>query len=803
MNSFKEIVKNTGTKKKIKSAKTAQETVPFKRLYKNGIIETDSGIFSKTYKIDSVNFTSLSKADQTAMFGRYREFLNSFSPDVTIQITLNNRNTDRDALLRSITCKSALDKYNDYRDEINTMLEDKLNVGNSCIINERCITVSVKSRSITEAMNKFIKIDGDIDTGLKNISGMSETSTKPLSSEERVKQLHDILNVGHETDLKLPIDFAANKKMNIPVHDLIAPSSFEFKKDYMMIGDKYAKALFLKSLPLSFSTEFMADLSTLPFNYLANIEIEPISPDEAIKKVTRKATGIRKDVMAAQQEAAKSNYSPDLISPTLKTAREQMEFLQEDLRDGSQKLFGNNVVFLVFGDTKEEVSRNAKSLISIGSSYTLTISDLFLWQEIGFRSALPLGICEVPVTRSLTTDGVSLFIPFSTKELIEDGGIYYGLNAISNNLIMYNRLAAKNQNALIVGVSGSGKSFAAKREMAIVYLTTNHEIYVLDPENEYGALAEALDGSVVRLEAGSKVYINPFDMDIQYGDSEDAQNSNPVTMKSDYICMLCETAMGGRYEISTIERSIIDRVVIQLYKPYMAHMAELNDKSITCDTDASPTMDDFYELLMAQPEREAVNIALALEIYCRGSFDTFAHRTNVDVNNRFTVYNINKIGTGMKEMGVQVCLNHVWNKIISNQSKGKHTWFYLDEFHLLTKTHSSAAFLQQIWKRARKWNGVPTAITQDVEDLLTNSESRAIINNCNFIMMFSQSPMGRAALAEMYNISETLLPYITGAKKGQGLLYNGQFLVPFVDDFPKDTKLYKMLTSDGSERKVA
>ena len=427
--------------------------------------------------------------------------------------------------------------------------------------------------------------------------------------------------------------------------------------------------------------------------------------------------------------------------------------------------------------------------------------------EVGFKTALPLGINDLSVQLSieklLPTDSVSLFIPFTSKELMQKGGMYYGLNAVSHNLLLFNRLNSKNQNGLILGQPGSGKSFSAKREMINVFLTTKDDIYVIDPESEYAHMAQLLDGSVIHLEAGAKVYINPFDMDVQYGDEEGKSGTDPVKMKSDYICMLCESAMGGRYEITNIQKSIIDRVVIQLYKPYLKHMRELNDSSITCDTDASPTMEQFYSLLMDQPEPEAQNIALSLEIYCLGSFDTFAHKTNVDVNNRFTVYDIKDIGNGMKEMGLQVCLNHIWNKIIDNQKNNKRTWFYIDEFHILTKTRSSAEFLQQIWKRARKWGGIPTAITQNVEDLLNSEESRAIINNCEFIMMLSQSPIDRAALAEMYHISDAQLNYITNSPPGQGLIYNGEGIIPFIDKFPKDTKLYKIMSSKPGERLMA
>lgn len=781
--------------------KTAQQSIPFRALYKNGIIETKPFRFSKLYKLNNINFNALSHADQEAVFNRYKAFLNSFSPDTTLQIVVNNRNIDSDAILKSIRCPLVQDDYNEYREEINTMLEDHMHEGKNNISDQKFLVIAINTNSIEEAMTKFAKIDVDIDREMKLIAGNQEFTTEAATSEEYVKVLHDMLNVGEENNLKLPIDFAANERMGMTVKDLISPAGFNFNRSFIRIGEKYAKVLYIKELPSALSTDFMGNLSTLPFNFVANFDFRPIATEEALKKVSNRLTSIRGDVINAQKTAVKSGFDTNLISPNLKFAQEQMEYLQSDLRTGEERLFDACISFMVYADSKEELNENVASLISMSEKYGLIVMTLLMQQEVGFRSVLPLGNKEVLLHKQLTSDAISLFIPFTTRELIQQGGFYYGINAMSKNLIIYNRLKSKNQNGLILGQPGSGKSFSAKREMANVFLTTNDDVYVIDPEAEYVYMARQFGGSVVHLEAGSKYYINPFDMDMNYGDGEGMDNVDPVTMKSDYICMLCETAMGGKYEITSIQRSIIDRVVNQLYRPYKEHMRTLNDPNITCDIAASPTMDDFYDLLMAQKEPEAQDMALCLEIYCRGSFDTFAHRTNVDINNRFIVYDIKNIGNGMKEMGLQVCLNHIWNKIISNQRKGKRTWFYIDEFHILTKTRSSALFLSKIWKRARKWGGVPTAITQNVEDLLTSEESRAIISNCEFILMLSQSPIDRVALSEMYKISETQLTYITNSPPGQGLIYNGEFIIPFIDKFPKNTKLFSIMQSEPDKRK--
>ncbi len=785
--------------------KTAQDTIPYINAYRSGIIESKPGYFTKSYKLTDINFRVASYEDQEKIFDKYKEFLASLGADTDLQIVINNRNEDENSIIDSIMCKMEADEYNEYRVEMNDMIRNKMSEGRNNLVSEKYAVIGTRKDSIRDVQIAFSRIDTEIDQKFKDISNSQEIRTEPQTIQERLKCIHDIINAGKEKNMPVErFDFDELSKQGLTTKDLIAPSGFRFDSNDFRMGDKWGRALFIKVLPSSMNTDFMADLSGLPFNLTATFNIIPIAQDKALKMVSRQLTNIRANVIKAQKDAYKAGYSGDLISPELTYSQNQAEELLDAMKSGGQKLFFFNGVIMHYADSKEELDKDTDSIVGLGNRYLMTIDRLTFQQEVGFKTALPLGINDLSEQLSietlLPTDSVSLFIPFTSKELMQKGGMYYGLNAVSHNLLLFNRLNSKNQNGLILGQPGSGKSFSAKREMINVFLTTKDDIYVIDPESEYAYMAKLLGGSVIHLEAGAKVYINPFDMDIQYGDEEGKSGTDPVKMKSDYICMLCESAMGGSYEITTIQKSIIDRVVIQLYKPYLKHMRELNDSSITCDTSASPTMEQFYTLLMDQPEPEAQNIALSLEIYCLGSFDTFAHKTNVDVNNRFTVYDIKDIGNGMKEMGLQVCLNHIWNKIIDNQKKNKRTWFYIDEFHVLTKTRSSAEFLQQIWKRARKWGGIPTAITQNVEDLLKSEESRAIINNCEFIMMLSQSPIDRASLASMYHISDAQLNYITNSPPGQGLIYNGEGIIPFIDKFPKETKLYKIMSSKPGER---
>ena len=415
--------------------------------------------------------------------------------------------------------------------------------------------------------------------------------------------------------------------------------------------------------------------------------------------------------------------------------------------------------------------------------------------EPGFNSSLPLGNYSLKIERLMNSDSVAGFNPFNVKELRQKGGIYYGLNASSKNMIIYDRTTDLNPNGCILGMPGAGKSFSAKKEIISVLLnpsTANDEIYVLDPENEYGKLTEAFLGSEVKVANGSNIHINPFDLNID--NSEDA--GDPVKIKTDFIETVCEIAIGGRYGLSPIQISIIDRCVMKIYEPYIEHLRKTGK---TIDIEKSPTMEDFYEELLMQPQPEAQDLALSLERYVKGAQDIFSHKTNIEIDNRFTVFNIKDIGSGLKELGLHICLDHIWNKMIANKAKGKRTWIFIDEFHMLMQKPSAASYIAQIWKRARKWSGICTAITQNIEDMLKSEDSRTIINNSSFIILLGQSPINKEHLSNLLNISKEEQKFISSAKPGTGLLRIKDDIIPMTDSFPKNTELYKIMTTKPNE----
>lgn len=807
--------KKTNTVKKGKKSgginipKTVQDTIPYLAVYQNGIIEIEPGVFTKSYKLEDVNFKVATDDEQRNIFERYVDFLNTFDSDIRIQLTIFNRNIDEEHVREKILIPFRRDNLNEYREEYNTMLRDKMKEGRNNIVKEKYITITIQAKSVDEAFTKFSKLDTEVSASIKRINGVD---TAPMTAIERLEVLADIYgdgNSGNEFYKKIKMadkkvesfNFSWMIKQGLTTKDLIGPSSFSFERDYCMVGDKYAKTLFIDNLPTWINANILTEITELNANMLMSIIFKKLRPDKAMTLLKNQLININSNVVDAQKRAAKSGYSSELISPELLKAQREAQDLMDDITSRNQSLILATFVITLLADTKDEIDKNLEQLKTIMGKYMCQIKCLNFQQEKGLSSAMPLGRCDVFTDRLLTTESAAIFIPFSSQELTQNNGMYYGLNAVSKNLILFNRKNSKNANGVILGTPGSGKSFTAKREMVNVILNTDDDIYIIDPEREYLPLAELLNGSVIRIAAGGSTYLNPMDMDINYG-SDDGK-SDPIAMKCDFIGGLCETMSGDKRALSANQKSIVDRCVRILYQPYLKHMQEVQKQNpnITCDITASPTLKDFYEMLLSQPEYEAQSLALSLERFCIGSLDTFAHRTNVQRNNRFVVYDIKDIGDGMKEMGLQVCLNAVWNQIIENKKINRYTWFYLDEFYLLTQTASSAAFLQQVYKRARKWQGIPTGITQNVGDLLASPQACAILNNCDFILMLNQSPIDKMQLSQMLNISPTQLSYITNSDPGQGLIYTGKSIVPFIDKFPTNNNLYKVMTTKPDDLK--
>lgn len=793
------IKEKKSTEESIKIPKTMQDSIPYQGVYSNGIIRVDHNRYSKMYAMSELNFTIESEQEQKKILGRFMEFLSSFSPDINVQQLIYNKSINSSEFEQKILLPLKNDSLNEYREEMNNMLIEKMSIARNNIVHEKYIILSAESDDIETAKNLFSRLDAEIAKSGQRLTGVEFL---PLSIEDRLSNLYSIYNLESNTpfyqkvkmkDGNISESFSLPhiKKIGLTTKDVIGPTAMKFERDHFQLGSVYGCALFLVNLPSYMRADVITELSNMPFNMLTSVHYRSLPQDKAIREIKNKTVDINSNVVEQQKKASRNGYSAELLSPELKNSQEEVESLMNDLTQDNQKIFMVTICMTVFAESIEQLEKNIKIVQSTAERFICQVKKLTYQQELGLDTCLPFGKNFLKIERMLNTRAASAFIPFSVKELMQKNGMYYGLNAVSKSLILYNRLNAKNGNGCILGTPGSGKSFSAKREIVSVLLNTDDDVFVIDPENEYSELAKLFQGSVIRLAPGSDIHINPMDMDLDYADKDD-----PITLKADFIASICEAASGSRYPLSPVQKSVVDRCVSNIY---LSYVDELRSRGETFDEEVVPTLRDLYEELGNQPEPEAQNMALTLERFVTGTQDSFAHKTNVNINNRFTVFNIKDIGSGMKNLGLQICLDNIWNRMISNFKKKKRTWLYCDEFHLLVQTDTSARYTQQIWKRARKWNGIPTGITQQVEDMLKTAEARAVINNCEFIMMLNLDPYGRVQMQQMLGLSNTELEYITSSGQGQGLIYNGTDIIPFIDEFPRDTKLYRAMTTKPDE----
>ena len=783
--------------------KTVQGSIPYLGVYENGIFQNDENTYSKVYKIPDMNFLIEDTERQKEIFGNFMELLSSFGPEVNVQQVIFNKTIKPAELESKVLMKTQNDKLNEYREEMNEMLIDKMAKASNNIIHEKYFVLSVEADDIVTAKATFERLDREISAGFERVT---KTTTKPLTLIERLSLMYDIYNMDSNVPFyrrtKMKKDNVMEsfnmrhiQKMGLTSKDVIGPSALTFERDHMIIGTTYARAMMVSNLPSFLRGDILTELSNMPFNMLTSVHYRALPQSKAITLLKNKLVDVNANVVTLQKKASRNGYSVDVISPEIKQASQEVESLMGDLTQDNQKLFYTTITAVIFAKTKEELDENTKLFQATAERFVCQAMILATQQEAGLTTALPLGRNKLKVERLLNSRAAAIFLPFGVKELWQDDGMYYGLNGVSKQMILYNRSSAINGNGCIFGVPGSGKSFSAKREIVNVLLHTDDDVFVIDPENEYAGLAKLFYGSSIRIAPGSDVHINPMDMGLDYS----AEGDDPITMKADFIASICEAATGSRYPLTPIQKSVIDRCVKNVYREYIR---TLRAEGKSEDAKIVPTLRDFYEEVKLQPEPEAHNLALALEKFVEGTQNSFAFRTNVNVNNRFTIYNIKDIGTGMKSIGLQVCLDNIWNKMIANYKKGKRTWLYCDEFHLLTQTEISAKYTQQIWRRARKWNGIPTGITQQVEDMMKTEEGRAIIGNSEFVMMLSMNAYGRAQMQQMYNLTDAEMEYITSSGSGHGLIYNGKDIIPFVDEFPKDTKLYNAMTTKAGEGEV-
>ena len=769
-------------KRQDKRHKSAQDSIPFQRMFPDGICRVTDTYYTKTIQFQDINYQLSQNEDKTAIFDGWCDFLNYFDASVHFQLTFLNMAANKDTYGTQITIPLRGDEDDAIRTEYTQMLRDQLAKGNNGLIKTKYLTFGIDADGMKTAKPRLERIETDVLNNFKRLGVAAE----PLNGTERLRLLHDMLRIDDPAPFRFSWDWLAPSGLS--VKDFIAPSSFEFAKgNYFGIGQKRGAVSFLQILAPELNDRMLADFLDMESSLIVTMHVQSVDQVSAIKTIKRKITDLDRMKIEEQKKAVRSGYDMDIIPSDLATYGAEAKKLLQELQSRNERMFLLTFLVLNIADSVPKLRNNVFQASSIAQKYNCQLVRLDFRQEEGLMSSLPLGLNQVEIQRGLTTSSVAIFVPFTTQELYQRGNeaLYCGLNTLSNNLIMVDRKFLKNPNGLILGTPGSGKSFAAKREIANVYLVTDDDIIICDPEAEYGPLVERLHGQVIKISPTSPHYINPMDLNLNYSDDE-----NPLSLKSDFILSLCELIVGGKDGLQPVEKTIIDRCVRMVYRDY------LNDPK----PENMPVLEDLYHELRRQEEKEAQYVATALEIYVTGSLNVFNHRTNVDIQNRIVAFDIKELGKQLKKIGMLIVQDQVWNRVTVNREAHKSTRYYIDEFHLLLKEEQTAAYSVEIWKRFRKWGGVPTGITQNVKDLLSSREVENIFENSDYIYMLNQASGDRQILAKQLNISPHQLSYVTHSGEGEGLLFYGNIILPFVDRFPKDTELYKAMTTKPSEQ---
>lgn len=766
-------------KKADKSKNTAQKTLAYKEIFTDGLCHTGGNHYTRTIQFEDINYQLSKPEDKETIFEQYCDFLNYFDNNINVQLTCINQSIDIKEITKDLKIAHMNDGFNVYRDEYSDMLSNQMKKGKNSIVKSKYLTFGIETDSKEMAIQRLSKIETEVRANFKSMG----CSSQSLDGRERLESLHSYFN--KESGPRFFFNWDLITKVGMSTQDFIAPNSFTFKdKNSFMIGDTYGAVSYIDIIAPDLPDFILKEILDVECNLIVNMHIRSIDQNRAMRNARRKISELNEIKIQEQKKAVKSGFDMDILPPELVTYIDEASNLLEDLQGRNERLFMVTITVVNTAPTKEQLNNEIFQIESIVQQFNCNLRRLEYQQEDGLISALPFGIDKINIKRALTSSATAIFIPFTTQELFDKNGMYYGLNAVSQNVIMCNRKKLLNPNGLFLGAPGSGKSFSAKREMVNVFLLTNDDIVIVDPEREYSALVHALGGTVVHISSSSKDYINPMDINLNY-----SEDDNPVSLKSDFILSLCELIVGGKTGLSAIERTIIDRCVQDTYAPYLQDPENI----------AMPKFTDFYEQLKKQKEPAAEAISLSLEIYVKGSLNVFNHATSVDTNRRIVCYDIKDLGKQLKKMGMLIVQDQIWNKLTTNRQEGKSTWYYIDEFHLLLKDEQTTQYSLEIWKRARKWGGIPTGITQNIKDLLASNETENIFDNSHFIYMLNQSSGDRKILAQALDISKEQLSHVTNSGEGEGLLRFGKSMVPFVDKFPKDTKLYGLMTTKLDE----
>ena len=765
-----------------KTPKSIQETIEIMAVAENGIFEVARNRYSKCYRFEDINYSTTKEDEQMGIFEQYCKFLNSL--DFNYKITINNKNKDMAALRKLVLLQYQQDGFDHFRKIYNDIIEDKIQEGRQGIEQERYLTITIERKNFEEAKAQFATLEATLHKAFNELG----SEIVPLGGNERLKVLYDYYHLGKEDqqsfDIKESIALGSDFKNDL-CNGLV-----KYFPEHYEDESKYCRALFIKKYPSSLSDRFLNEITSLPVHSIVSIDAVPIPKDLTTKTLQKKYLGIESDIIKQQRVRNKNNDFSSEISYAKRTEKKEIEDIMDDVRENDQCLFYVAVTIILMANSKEELKSICETVQTIGKRNSCTIDVHYLKQREALNTALPIGVRQVETMRTMLTQSLAVLMPFNVQELNDIGGNYYGMNQVSKNINVGNRKKLINGNGFIFGVPGSGKSFFAKQEMGSVFLNTKDDVIIVDPMNEYFDIAETFHGAVVNMSTYTDNYINPLAIDVWDLDLNDSKGI--IREKGEFMLGLCEQCMGD--SLNSRQKSIIDRCVRKLYMDIAG-----NESNKYGTEKYIPVMTDFYELLLEQPEEEAKDIALSLELFVNGSLNIFNHQTNVDIDNRFIVYGIRDLGAELSPITMLVMMENIQNRIMENAKKGKATWLYLDEFHVLLNREYSAKYLQQLWKKVRKQGGLCTGITQNILDLLQNYVATTMLANSEFVAILKQANTDSAKLAEVIGISDAQLRFVMNSMSGMGLLKCGNVVIPFDNTIAKDTDLYRLYNTNLHE----
>ena len=757
-----------------RAALSAQQTIPYVVMHPDGICQLPGSVFTKTVEYEDINYAVASTEDQTAIFSGWSSFLNYFDSSLPFQLSFVNRRS-RSISRYKVNIPAQQDEYDSIRDEYVNMLKGQIAKSNNGIDRSKYITFCLPAASMSEARPRLGRVESDVMGNFKRLG----VQCQPLDGRERLAVLHGQMHPGQREPFRF--SWKDIPKTGMGTKDYIAPDSFDFRQSRTFrVGQAWGAASYLQILASEMSDKLLAEILELDAELTVTMHIQTVDQLKAIKTIKGKISDIGRMKVEEQKKAVRSGYDMEILPPDLITFSKDAAELLTELQSRNERMLLLTFTVVNIAPTRQRLENDVFTVSGIAQKYNCALKRLDWQQEQGFVSSLVLGYNGVEIQRGMTTSSTAIFIPFMTRELRMGGqALYYGMNALSNNVIMADRKKLKSANGLYLGSTGSGKSFGAKRELINVFLATDDRIIVVDPMGEYAPLIRRLGGQVIEISPGSPHFINPMDIAINLNDED-----SPLSMKADFLLSLCELVVGGKEGLQPIERTVIDRCVRLVYR----------ELALGLETAKTPLLQDLYEELLRQPEPEARRVATALELYCTGSLNLFNHPTNVNLNSRVVCIVLKGLGENLRKIAMHVTNEFVTAAVNANFNEGIATWCYFDEFHILLRDALTASYFVAVWKMLRKKGCIPSALTQNVKDLLASREIENILDNTDFMILLSQAQSDRAILAKQLGISEHQLSYITHANAGEGLLFYGNVTIPFVDRFPKG-EIYDLLTT--------